>query len=75
MALQYAGIQFDKVWGFRGARRQQLAGYDCCTCTTKTSRGQFSKFYLIYAGQPWLAEMVRSTRTQRSSWRRDRSPP
>src|SRR2546422_5360011 len=58
MALQYAGIQFDKVWDFE-VLGGKLAGYDWLHLHHEDFTGQFSKFYLIYAGQPWLAEMVR----------------
>jgi hypothetical protein len=33
-----------------------------CTCTTRTSPGQYSKFYISYANAPWLQEAVRATR-------------
>lgn len=58
MALQYAGIPFDKVWDpelLGGALRP----YDWLHLHHEDFTGQFSKFYLIYAGQRWLAEMVR----------------
>src|SRR2546426_1762390 len=58
MALQYAGIQFDKVWDFE-VLGGKLAGYDWLHLHHEDFTGQFSKFYLIYAGAPWLAEMVR----------------
>src|SRR5207253_1621889 len=58
MALQYAGTPFAKVWDPEviGAK---LAGYDWLHLHHEDFTGQYSKFYLIYAGQPWLAEMVR----------------
>src|SRR2546430_1197305 len=58
MALQYAGIPFDKVWDFE-VLGGKLAGYDWLHLHHEDFTGQYSKFYLIYAGQPWLAEMVR----------------
>jgi hypothetical protein len=57
MALQYAGIPFDKVWDIEvvsGGLRQ----YDWLHLHHEDFTGQYSKFYLIYTGQPWLAEMV-----------------
>lgn len=58
MALQYAGIPFEQVWD-----PEVLAGglrtYDWLHLHHEDFTGQYSKFYLIYAGQPWLAEMVR----------------
>src|SRR5256884_601934 len=58
MALQYAGIQFDKVWDFE-VIGGKLVGYDWLHLHHEDFTGQYSKFYLIYAGAPWLAEMVR----------------
>jgi hypothetical protein len=58
MALQYAGIPFEKVWD-----PEVIAGglktYDWLHLHHEDFTGQYSKFYLIYTGQPWLAEMVR----------------
>jgi len=58
MALQYAGIPFEKVWDVEvigGA----LAHYDWLHLHHEDFTGQYSKFYLLYAGAPWLADMVR----------------
>ena len=58
MALQYAGIPFEKVWDpevMAGA----LRAYDWLHLHHEDFTGQYSKFYLIYSGQPWLADMVR----------------
>jgi len=58
MALQYAGIPFDKVWDpevIGGG----LQHYDWLHLHHEDFTGQYSKFYLIYAGASWLAEMVR----------------
>ncbi|MGH7701386.1 MAG: asparagine synthetase B [Gemmatimonadales bacterium] len=62
MALEYAGIPYAKVWDPEvvtgGLRR-----YDWLHLHHEDFTGQYSKFYLIYAGQPWLAEMVRQNST------------
>src|SRR5713226_7962500 len=58
MALQYAGIPFDTVWDFE-VLGGKLARYDWLHLHHEDFTGQYSKFYLIYAGAPWLAEMVR----------------
>src|SRR2546430_1534546 len=58
MALQYAGVAFDTVWDFE-VLSGKLANYDWLHLHHEDFTGQFSKFYLIYAGSPWLAEMVR----------------
>jgi len=56
MALQYAGVPFDKVWDFE-VLGGKLSGYDWLHLHHEDFTGQYSKFYLIYAS--WLAEMVR----------------
>jgi len=57
MALQYAGIPFEKVWD-----PEVLAGgltpYDWLHLHHEDFTGQYSKFYLLYAGQRWVADMV-----------------
>jgi hypothetical protein len=58
MALQYAGIGFDTVWDF-DVLSGKLANYDWLHLHHEDFTGQFSKFFLIYAGTPWLAEMRR----------------
>ena len=58
MALQYAGVPFDKVWDFE-VLGGKLSGYDWLHLHHEDFTGQYSKFYLIYAGASWLAEMVR----------------
>src|SRR3989441_95862 len=57
MALQYAGIPFDKVWDFE-VMAGKLEQYDWLHLHHEDFTGQYSKFYLIYTGQLWLAEMV-----------------
>ena len=57
MALQYAGIPFAKIWDpevLSGGLRQ----YDWLHLHHEDFTGQYSKFFLIYSGTPWLAEMV-----------------
>jgi hypothetical protein len=58
MALQYAGIPFHQVWDFEvlgGA----LKGYDWLHLHHEDFTGQYSKFYLAYSGERWLADMVK----------------
>ena len=58
MALQYAGIDHEKVWDpevVGGA----LPEYDWLHLHHEDFTGQFSKFYLTYSGSPWLSQMVR----------------
>jgi hypothetical protein len=58
MALQYAGIEFAKVWDAEVVGGQ-LGKYDWLHLHHEDFTGQFSKFYLTYAGTSWLADMVR----------------
>jgi hypothetical protein len=57
MALQYAGIPFTKIWD-----PEVLAGglrdFDWLHLHHEDFTGQYSKFFLIYSGMPWLADMV-----------------
>ncbi len=57
MALQYAGIEFDRVWDSEVVA-QGLADYDWLHLHHEDFTGQYSKFYLNYAGTPWLNQMV-----------------
>ena len=66
MALNYAGIKFDKVWD-REVTVDRLKSYDWLHLHHEDFTGQYSKFYLNYAGAPWLAEMVqRNTQMART---------
>ena len=58
MALQYAGIPFEKLWDPE-VLGNGLQGYDWLHLHHEDFTGQYSKFFLIYAGQPWVAEMSR----------------
>jgi hypothetical protein len=57
MALNYAGVKFEKVWDAEvlGAK---LRTYDWLHLHHEDFTGQYSKFFLNYAGAPWLVEMV-----------------
>lgn len=57
MALQYAGVPFEKVWDpeVLGGKLRQ---YDWLHLHHEDFTGQYSKFYLLYQGAPWLADMV-----------------
>ena len=57
MALSYAGIRFEKVWDGEMLGRG-LAGHDWLHLHHEDFTGQYSKFYLNYAGAPWLVDMV-----------------
>jgi len=57
MALQYAEIPFTRVWDAEvlGGR---LADFDWLHLHHEDFTGQYSKFYLLYAGAQWLQDMV-----------------
>jgi len=57
MALQYAGIPFTKVWDPEVVMGG-LKDFDWLHLHHEDFTGQYSKFFLIYSGAPWLAEMV-----------------
>jgi hypothetical protein len=58
MALQYAGIEFDKIWDAE-VISGKLRTYDWLHLHHEDFTGQYSKFFLTFSGQRWLAEMVR----------------
>jgi len=57
MALTYAGIRFEKIWDGEMLGRG-LVGHDWLHLHHEDFTGQYSKFYLNYAGAPWLVDMV-----------------
>lgn len=57
MALQYAGVPFEKVWDPE-VLSGKLKQYDWLHLHHEDFTGQYSKFYLLYQGAPWLADMV-----------------
>ena len=66
MVLNYAGIKFEKVWDpevIEGG----LKRYDWLHLHHEDFTGQYSKFFLNYAGAPWLVEMVEQNRSMARS--------
>jgi hypothetical protein len=57
MVLQYSGITFEKIWDAE-VLGQGLTNHDWLHLHHEDFTGQYSKFYLNYAGAPWLADMV-----------------
>jgi len=57
MVLNYAGIRFEKVWDPE-VLSEGLKTFDWLHLHHEDFTGQYSKFYLNYAGAPWLADMV-----------------
>src|SRR6266516_3568986 len=56
MALQYAGISFTKIWDSE-VTNGSLKDFDWLHLHHEDFTGQYSKFFLIYSGMSWLAEM------------------
>jgi hypothetical protein len=66
LALTYAGIEYDRLWDpevLAGA----LSSYDWLHLHHEDFTGQFSKFYLTYAGTAWLQEAVARDRRAAAS--------
>jgi hypothetical protein len=66
MALNYAGIKFEKIWDPEVVA-DGLRSYDWLHLHHEDFTGQYSKFFLNYAGAPWLMEMVEQNRTMARS--------
>jgi hypothetical protein len=66
MALNYAGIKFEKIWDPEVVA-QGLRSYDWLHLHHEDFTGQYSKFFLNYAGASWLVEMVEQNRTMARS--------
>jgi len=62
MVLNYAGIRFEKIWDPEVVA-QGLRSYDWLHLHHEDFTGQYSKFFLNYAGAPWLVEMVEQNRS------------
>ncbi|HEX6307890.1 MAG TPA: hypothetical protein VFZ69_06870 [Longimicrobiales bacterium] len=58
LALTYADIPYDKVWDAE-VLQGRLSEYDWLHLHHEDFTGQYSKFYINYAGAPWLLEAVR----------------
>jgi len=57
MALQYAGIRFERIWDAE-VYAAGLGEFDWLHLHHEDFTGQYSKFFLNYAGAPWLSAMV-----------------
>jgi hypothetical protein len=66
MALNYAGIEFEKVWDSE-VLSQKLKTFDWLHLHHEDFTGQYSKFFLNYAGSAWLVEMVERNRAMARS--------
>ncbi len=62
MALNYAGVTFEKVWD-QEVLRGGLGEYDWLHLHHEDFTGQYSKFVINYAGSPWLTEMIDRNRS------------
>jgi hypothetical protein len=61
MALNYAGIDFEKIWDAE-VLGPNLKSYDWLHLHHEDFTGQYSKFFLNYAGSAWLVDMVERNR-------------
>ena len=57
LALTYADVPYDKVWD-NEVLQGRLKEYDWLHLHHEDFTGQYSKFYINYAGAPWLTEAV-----------------
>ena len=57
LALEYAGISYERVWD-RDVLQGDLSEYDWLHLHHEDFTGQYSKFFLNYAGSAWLQEEV-----------------
>ena len=58
LALAYADIPYEKVWDPEVVQGR-LSEYDWLHLHHEDFTGQYSKFYINYAGAPWLQDAVR----------------
>jgi hypothetical protein len=61
MALEYAGIEYETIWD-EDVLTGDLSEYEWIHLHHEDFTGQYSKFYLTYAGAPWLQEEVARNR-------------
>lgn len=67
LVLTYAGIPYERVWD-REVLAGELARHDWLHLHHEDFTGQYSKFYLAYAGSAWLEdEVARNTEMARSA--------
>jgi hypothetical protein len=57
MALTYAGIEYETIWDPE-VLADGLGEYEWLHLHHEDFTGQYSKFYMTYAGAPWLQEEV-----------------
>jgi hypothetical protein len=57
MALEYAGIGYETIWDAE-VLGEGLADYEWIHLHHEDFTGQYSKFFLTYAGAPWLQDEV-----------------
>jgi hypothetical protein len=57
MALEYAGIPYETIWD-NDVLDGDLAEYEWIHLHHEDFTGQYSKFFLTYAGAPWLQDEV-----------------
>jgi hypothetical protein len=59
LALVYADIPYDKLWDGE-VLQGRLSEYDWLHLHHEDFTGQYSKFYISYAGMPWLQQAIQA---------------
>jgi hypothetical protein len=67
LALTYAGIEYERLWDPE-VLGEKLFDYDWLHLHHEDFTGQYSKFYLTYAGAAWLQEAVALNRRVTASF-------
>jgi hypothetical protein len=73
LALTYADIPYDKVWDAE-VLQGRLSEYDWLHLHHEDFTGQYSKFYISYAGAPWLQEAMRTNEAMADRFNKDNVP-
>ncbi len=61
MALNYAGIPYETIWD-REVVAEDVTEYEWLHLHHEDFTGQYSKFYITFAGSPWLQDEVARNR-------------
>jgi len=73
LALEYADIPYEKLWDPE-VLQGRLKQYDWLHLHHEDFTGQYSKFYISYAGAPWLQEAVQRNEAIAKQFGRENVP-
>lgn len=73
LALEYAAIPYEKLWDPE-VLQGRLKQYDWLHLHHEDFTGQYSKFYISYAGAPWLQEAVQRNEAVAKQFGHDHVP-